>query len=374
LSGESKAARAMRTMVVTGGAGFIGANFVRMMLAAGGWRVIVFDKLTYAGSLLSLREVEADPWYRFVRGDIADRCAVKSLMERFQPDAIVNFAAETHVDRSIDGPRSFVKTNVDGTFELLEASRQFWSRLKPAERESFRLLHVSTDEVFGSLGATGSFREDTAYAPNSPYSASKASSDHFARAYYQTYELPVLVTNCSNNYGYFQFPEKLIPLTILNALAGRNLPIYGDGGNVRDWLFVGDHCEGIAAVLERGRIGESYNVGGNCERTNLEVVAEVAAALEEQMPAALNPALAVREMENYLQLRTFVPDRPGHDRRYAIDCSRIERELGWRPRIGFDTGIRMTVSWYLANLEWCAGVQSGNYRGQRLGLSPVDAR
>jgi dTDP-glucose 4,6-dehydratase len=369
LNGETKMARAMRTMVVTGGAGFIGANFVRMMLAAGGWRVIVFDKLTYAGNLLNLREVEADPWCRFVRGDIADGCAVKSLMDRFQPDAIVNFAAETHVDRSIDAPRSFLRTNVDGTFELLEASRQYWSRLKPAERESFRLLHISTDEVFGSLGAAGGFREDTTYAPNSPYSASKASSDLFARAYHRTYGLPVLVTNCSNNYGYFQFPEQLIPLTILNALAGRDLPIYGDGGHVRDWVFVKDHCEGLAAVLERGRVGESYNLGGNSERTDLEVVAEVAAALEESMPAALNPALAARGMKNYLQLKTSVPDRPGHDRRYAIDCSRIERELGWSPQVGFNPGIRATVRWYLANLDWCAAVQDGNHRGLRPGLS-----
>jgi dTDP-glucose 4,6-dehydratase len=371
LSRES--ATAMRTIVVTGGAGFIGSNFVRMILAVGGWRVIVFDRLTYAGNLLNLREVEADPWCRFVRGDIADPSAVKLLMDHFQPDAIVNFAAETHVDRSIDGPRSFLRTNVGGTFELLEAARQYWSRLGTLERDSFRIVHVSTDEVFGSLGAAGRFREDTAYAPNSPYSASKAASDHFARAYFQTYGLPVIVTNCSNNYGYFQFPEKLVPLTILNALAARDLPIYGDGGNVRDWLFVEDHCQGILAVLEHGRIGRSYNLGGNSECTNLEVVAEVAAALEEQMPAALTPALVARGMENYLQLQTLVPDRPGHDRRYAIDCSRIERELGWTPRTTFAAGIRATVSWYLDNRQWCEGVQRGNYRGQRLGLVPAVA-
>jgi dTDP-glucose 4,6-dehydratase len=361
----------MKTIVVTGGAGFIGSNFARMILARRGWRVIVFDKLTYAGSLLNLRGVEADPRFTFVCGDIADRDAVKSVVEHWQPDAIVNFAAETHVDRSIDGPRSFIRTNVDGTFELLEAARQYWLRLGPVARDRFRLLHVSTDEVFGSLGEAGSFREDTAYAPNSPYSASKASSDHFARAYYQTYGLPVLITNCSNNYGYFQFPEKLIPLTILNAIAGCDLPIYGDGGNVRDWLFVEDHCEGIVTVLERGRIGESYNIGGNSERTNLEVVAEVSAALEELIPAALNTALAARGIADYLQLMTLVPDRPGHDRRYAIDCSRIERELGWTPRTSFSAGICATVRWYLANLEWCARVQSGQYGGQRLGLSPV---
>jgi dTDP-glucose 4,6-dehydratase len=354
---------------VTGGAGFIGSNFVRMILAAAGWRAIVFDKLTYAGSLLNLREVEQDPRYTFVRGDIADRGAVESLMARYRPDAIVNFAAETHVDRSIDGPRSFLRTNVDGTFELLEAARQYWSRLGPGERESFRVLHVSTDEVFGSLGDAGSFREDTAYAPNSPYSASKASSDHFARAYFQTYGLPVLVTNCSNNYGCFQFPEKLIPLTILNAIAARDLPIYGDGGNVRDWLFVEDHCEAILAVLERGRIGEKYNIGGNSERTNLEVVADVSAAIELARPAALNPELAARGLENYLQLRTLVPDRPGHDRRYAIDCTRIKSELGWTPRTSFSAGIRATVNWYLKNLEWCDAVQQGYYRGQRLGRS-----
>jgi dTDP-glucose 4,6-dehydratase len=375
LSGAPKTTRAPRTIIVTGGAGFIGSNFVRMILPHSSLRVVVFDKLTYAGSRLNLRSVEAEPGYLFVRGDIADRCAVEALMARFQPDAIVNFAAETHVDRSIDGPRSFLRTNVDGTFELLEAARQYWSRLEPVAREGFRLLHVSTDEVFGSLGAEGSFREDAAYAPNSPYSASKASSDHFARAYFQTYSLPVLVTNCSNNYGYFQFPEKLIPLTILNAVAGRDIPIYGDGGNLRDWLFVEDHCEGIRVVLERGRVGESYNIGGNCERSNLEVVAEVASALEESMPAALNPALAARGMETYLQLIELVQDRPGHDRRYAIDCSRIERELGWTPRTGFSAGMRATVSWYLKNLKWCAGVQNGNYRGQRLGLAPAaDAR
>ena len=255
------------------------------------------------------------------------------------------------------------------TFELLEAARQYWSRLGTADHESFRLLHVSTDEVFGSLGDSGSFREDTAYAPNSPYSASKASSDHFARAYFQTYGLPVLVTNCSNNYGCFQFPEKLIPLTILNAIAARDLPIYGDGGNVRDWLFVEDHCEAILAVLERGRIGEKYNIGGNSERTNLEVVADVAAAIEEARPAALNPELAARGLENYLQLRTLVPDRPGHDRRYAIDCTRIKSELGWTPRTSFSAGIRATVNWYLKNLEWCDAVQQGYYRGQRLGRS-----
>jgi len=333
--------------------------------------VIVFDKLTYAGSLLNLRGVETHPCYTFVCGDIVDRDAVKYVIERWQPDAIVNFAAETHVDRSIDGPRSFIRTNVNGTFELLEAARQYWLRLGPAARDRFRLLHISTDEVFGSLGESGSFREDTAYAPNSPYSASKASSDHFARAYYQTYGLPVLITNCSNNYGYFQFPEKLIPLTILNAIAGRDSRIYGDGGNVRDWLFVADHCEGIMAVLERGRIGESYNIGGNSERSNLEVVAEVSAALEELMPSALNPAPATRGLAEYFQLRTLVLDRPGHDRRYAIDCSRIKRELGWIPRMSSSAGISATVRWYLANLEWCERVQSGQYGGQRLGLSPV---
>jgi dTDP-glucose 4,6-dehydratase len=369
LKGESTPA--MKTIVVTGGAGFIGSNFVRMLLAAPGWRVIVFDKLTYAGSLLNLRSVETDPRYKFVCGDIVDRDAAKALMDRWQPDAIVHFAAETHVDRSIDGPRGFIRTNVDGTFELLEAARQYWLRLAPGARDRFRLVHISTDEVFGSLGATGSFNENTAYAPNSPYSASKASSDHLARAYFQTYGLPVLITNCSNNYGYFQFPEKLIPLTILNAIAGRDLPLYGDGGNVRDWLFVEDHCAGIRAVLERGRIGESYNIGGNSERTNLEVVAEVCNALDEVMPAALNPALGAREMTAYAQLVTFVSDRPGHDRRYAVDCSRIQRELGWSPRLNFTCGIRATVRWYLANLEWCDRVQHGWYAGQRLGLSPA---
>ena len=340
-----------------------------MILAAGGWYAIVFDKLTYAGSLLNLRDVESDPGYTFVCGDLADRDAVKSVIERWRPDAIVNFAAETHVDRSIDGPRRFIQTNVGGTFELLEAARQYWLKLGPEARAGFRLLQISTDEVFGSLGAAGAFHEHTAYAPNSPYSASKASADHFVRAYFQTYGLPVLITNCSNNYGYFQFPEKLIPLTILNALAGRDVCIYGDGGNVRDWLFVEDHCEEIAAVLERGQIGESYNIGGHSERTNLEVVAEVFAALEDLMPSALNPALIARGLSDYVQLITPVPDRPGHDRRYAIDCSRMEREVGWTPSMNFSRGVRATVRWYLANLQWCDQVQKGRYNGQRLGLS-----
>jgi dTDP-glucose 4,6-dehydratase len=358
----------MKTIVVTGGAGFIGSNFVRMILAGQGSRVIVFDKLTYAGSLLNLRSIENHPCYKFVCGDIADRDAVKAVIERWQPDAIVNFAAETHVDRSIDGPRSFVRTNVDGTFELLEAARQYWMRLGVAARDRFRFLHVSTDEVFGSLGEGGSFHEDTAYAPNSPYSASKASSDHFARAYFQTYGLPVLVTNCSNNYGYFQFPEKLIPLTILNAAAGRDIPIYGNGNNVRDWLFVDDHCAAIASVLERGRVGASYNIGGKSERTNLEVITEVTSALEALMPCTLNPALIALGLANYSELKTFVADQPGHDQRYAIDCSRIERELGWVPRVSFKAGVHTTVKWYLANLDWCDRVQHGELKGQRLGV------
>ena len=361
-------AEAAKTIVVTGGAGFIGSNFVRMILSEVGWRVIVFDKLTYAGSLLNLRSIEDHPSYTFVCGDIAERDAVKAVIERWQPDAIVNFAAETHVDRSIDGPRSFVRTNVDGTFELLEAARQYWMRLGAAARDRFRFLHISTDEVFGSLGETGSFHEDTAYAPNSPYSASKASSDHFARAYFQTYGLPVLVTNCSNNYGYFQFPEKLIPLTILNAAAGRDVPIYGKGSNVRDWLFVDDHCAGIVAVLARGRVGTSYNIGGKSERTNLEVMSEVSTALEALMPGTLNPALLARGLANYSELQTFVPDRPGHDQRYAIDCSRIERELGWVPRMSFSAGVHATVKWYLANLDWCDRVQYRQHQGRRLGL------
>jgi dTDP-glucose 4,6-dehydratase len=356
----------METIAVTGGAGFIGSNFVRHALARTEARVVVLDKLTYAGNLESLADVSSHPRYAFVQADIADREAVRALFREHRPQAVVNFAAETHVDRSIDDPASFVRTNVTGTFELLEAARLF-QRERPSP--GFRFLHVSTDEVYGTLGATGAFSEETAYAPNSPYAASKAGADHLVRAYHETYRLPVLLTNCSNNYGPHQFPEKLIPLMILNAVEGNSLPIYGDGGNVRDWLYVEDHCEGILLVLRAAAPGQKYNIGGGNERTNLQVVDALCAALEAERPAAGNPALAARGLRSYAELKTFVPDRPGHDRRYAIDASKIRGELGWTPRHAFEDGLRETVRWYLANRAWCEAVQSGKYRRERLGLA-----
>jgi dTDP-glucose 4,6-dehydratase len=330
----------MLTILVTGGAGFIGSNFVRLALGKRDWRVVVVDKLTYAGSLLNLREVEDDPRYSFVHADIGDKAAITEAFDRWQPDMVVNFAAETHVDRSIDGPRGFLMTNAIGT----------------------------------SLGDTGFFKEDSRYAPNSPYASSKASADHFVRSYNRTFGLPTLISHSSNNYGFNQYPEKLIPLTISKATASESIPIYGDGQNVRDWLFVGDHCEAILAILARGRVGEQYNVGGRCERTNFEVVNEVCAALEELVPADSNAALLAKGCRYYRDLITLVPDRPGHDRRYAIDCSRIERELGWTSRISFEMGLRVTVRWYLLNRSWCQSVKQGRYDGRRLGLVVVNPR
>jgi dTDP-glucose 4,6-dehydratase len=358
----------METMIVTGGAGFIGSNFVRVALARTDARVVVFDKLTYAGNLLSLKDVANDPRFVFVKGDIADREAVRALYAAHRPTGVVNFAAESHVDRSIDRPRDFVETNVIGTFELLDAARSYCSKLDPAVRARFRFLHVSTDEVYGALGATGLFSETTPYAPNSPYAASKAAADHFVRAYHETYGLPVVITNCSNNYGPYQYPEKLLPLMLLNAVDGQPLPIYGDGGNIRDWLFVEDHCEGILLVLQQGRVGEKYNIGGHNERTNLQLVDRLCAVLEEFLPAAHNPALVAAGVERYEQLKSFVTDRPGHDRRYAIDATKIRQELGWTPRHDFDAGLWRTVRWYLEHRDWCAGVQAGRYQRQRLGL------
>jgi len=360
------------SIIVTGGAGFIGSNFVRAALGRTGHRIVVFDKLTYAGSLLNLADVRHDPRFLFVQGDVADRAAVRDLLREHRPTGIVHFAAETHVDRSIDDPAPVVTTNVVGTFELLEAARQMLRERGSSDRGDFRFLHISTDEVYGSLGAEGRFLESTAYDPSSPYSSTKAGADHLVRAYHRTYGLPALVTNCSNNYGPFQFPEKLIPLMILNALEGKNLPIYGDGGNVRDWLFVGDHCEAILEVLDRGRPGETYNIGGDSERTNLQVVDRICEVLEEELPAAMNRALAARGCASYRELRTFVADRPGHDRRYAIDASKIRTELGWRPRHQFESGLAETVRWYLAHRDWCEGVQAGKYRRERLGLASHD--
>ncbi len=359
----------MKTIIVAGGAGFIGANFVRTALSRREWRVIVFDKLTYAGSRLNLREVENSPQYTFLLGDITDRQAVRSAIEQVRPDAIVNFAAETHVDRSIDGPRGFLETNVLGTFEMLDAARAHWERLDLSGRASFRFLHVSTDEVYGSLADGCASTEEAPYAPNSPYAASKASADHFVRAYHETYGLPVLTTNCSNNYGYYQYPEKLIPLVVASATAGKPIPVYGDGLNVRDWIFVEDHCDALIAVLERGHIGGKYNIGANSECTNLVLINQLCAILDELSPPGRNPALASRGIARHADLITFVRDRPGHDRRYALDCSLIQRELGWMARTNLAEGLHATVGWYLANREWCEAVQRGKYAGERLGLA-----
>lgn len=358
----------MRTLIVTGGAGFIGCNFVRHALQETQDRVVVVDKLTYAGNLESLADVRSHPRFAFVQADIADRAAVRAAFREHRPGALVNFAAETHVDRSIDDPGDFVHTNLVGAYELLEAARGFLREQDAAARSEFRFLHVSTDEVYGTLGADGAFSETTPYAPNSPYAASKAGADHLVRAYHETFGLPVLVTNCSNNYGPYQYPEKLVPLMILNALDGRSLPIYGDGGNVRDWLYVEDHCAGILLALRRGEPGQKYNIGGGNERRNLEVVEALCAALEAERPAAGNPALQARGLTSYAQLKAFVPDRPGHDRRYAIDAAKIRRELGWAPRHDFESGLRRTVRWYLDNAAWCQAVQKGKYERQRLGL------
>jgi dTDP-glucose 4,6-dehydratase len=348
----------MITLLVTGGAGFIGANFV-LQAVADGLGVVNLDKLTYAGNPDTLASLDDEPRHHFVQGDIGNRELVARLLAEHQPDAIVNFAAESHVDRSIDGPAAFIETNVVGTLALLECARDFWRGLGGEAREAFRFLHVSTDEVYGSLGAQGQFTERTAYAPNSPYSASKAASDHLVRAFHHTYGLPVLTTNCSNNYGPYQFPEKLIPLVFQKALAGEPLPVYGDGLNIRDWLFVGDHCSAIRRVLDAGRVGETYNVGGNAERTNITVVKTICALLDQHQ---LLPDGRPRE-----SLITFVKDRPGHDRRYAIDSGKLQNELGWRPSQTFESGIAKTVDWYLANQAWSQRVLDGSYRMERLG-------
>jgi len=350
----------MESILVTGGAGFIGSCFVRQWIAERAAAVVVLDKLTYAGNLESLAPAAASPRFHFQRGDMGDPQLVGRLLADFRPRAIVNFAAESHVDRSIDGPAAFVETNVVGTFQLLQAARAYWHGLAEPERGRFRFLHVSTDEVYGSLGPAGKFVETTPYAPNSPYSASKAASDHFVRAYHHTYGLPVLVTNCSNNYGPYQFPEKLIPLMILNAVEGRPLPVYGDGQNVRDWLYVEDHCRAICAVLDQGAIGQTYNIGGDCEQTNLQIVRAVCATVERLRPGLPHAPCS--------SLITFVTDRPGHDRRYAIDATRIRRELGWRPQEDFASGLEATVRWYLENGPWVENVTSGKYQRQRLGL------
>lgn len=343
------------SILVTGGAGFIGSNFVLMWIRETASPVINLDKLTYAGNRNNLHSLDHDPRHVFVQGDIADADLVGSLLREHRPKAIVHFAAESHVDRSIVAPDSFIKTNVFGTFALLEAARSYYAELSASEREAFRLLHVSTDEVYGSLGPDDpAFSETTQYAPNSPYAASKAASDHLVRAYFHTYGLPVLTTNCSNNYGPYQFPEKLIPLMILNSLEGKPLPVYGDGKNVRDWLFVEDHCSAIRAVLQRGRLGETYNIGGSSERKNIDVVTTICDLLDELAP---NKAIGGRR-----KLISYVTDRPGHDRRYAINASKISQEIGWEPSEQFESGIRKTVEWYLANHEWVENVRSGAYQ------------
>ena len=345
----------MNTILVTGGAGFIGSTFVLFTRQQGLARVVNLDLLTYAGNLMNLEALSGDPDHLFTVGDIGDRPLVQAMLERYQPRAVVNFAAESHVDRSIDGPEDFIQTNVVGTFHLLEECRRYWQALPAAQRERFRLLHVSTDEVYGSLAPDApAFTENHPYAPNSPYSASKAASDHLVRAYHHTYGLPTITTNCSNNYGPRQFPEKLIPLLIVNGCKGAPLPIYGDGLNVRDWLYVEDHCQALHTVLDRGRVGEVYNIGGNCERSNLEIVRTVCRLLDQLDPA---PARTPHEA-----LITFVKDRPGHDRRYAIDAGKIQRELGWRPRETFATGLNQTIRWYLDNPCWLEAVQNGSYR------------
>jgi len=347
------------SIVVTGGAGFIGANFVLDWLAHNDEPVINLDKLTYAGNLENLASVQGDARHVFVRGDIGEPALVDRLLAEHRPRAIINFAAESHVDRSIHGPGEFIQTNIVGTFHLLESVRAYWNALEGEAKEHFRFLHVSTDEVYGSLRKDDpAFRETNRYEPNSPYSASKAGSDHLVRAYHHTYGLPVLTTNCSNNYGPYHFPEKLIPLVIHNALAGKPLPIYGDGQQIRDWLYVKDHCSAIRRVFEAGRVGETYNIGGGNEKANLDVVQTLCDILDELAP----PATYHLPFATYRSLITFVKDRPGHDRRYAIDASKLERELGWKPQETFETGIRKTVAWYLENQSWVANVTSGAYR------------
>ena len=347
-------------VLVTGGCGFIGGNFIHHLVANTNADIANLDLLTYAGNPQTVATIAYNPRYRFFYGDIADRNIVGEIFKEFQPTCIINFAAESHVDRSIDGPTEFIHTNIIGTYNLLDNALSYWRTLGEAEKAKFRFLHVSTDEVYGSLGNHGAFTENTPYTPNSPYSASKAASDHLVRAWHHTYGLPTLTTNCSNNYGPYQFPEKLIPLMVLNALEGKSLPIYGNGQNVRDWLFVEDHCRAIWRTVEEGEPGEMYNVGGNSEKTNLEVVDTLCALLDELLPDSPH--------KPHSQLKTFVSDRPGHDWRYAIDASKIRDQLGWRPQETFESGMRKTVQWYLNHLDWCETVKSNSYDGQRLGL------
>ena len=349
-----------KRILITGGAGFIGSAVVRHIIRETDHQVLVVDKLTYAGNLNSLAAVSSDPRYVFVRADITDAPKMRDVLDNFQPDAVMHLAAESHVDRSIDGPGDFIHTNVVGTFTLLQSTLGYWRTLPATRKKTFRFHHISTDEVFGSLGDEGQFCETTAYDPRSPYSASKASSDHLVRAWHHTYGLPVVVTNCSNNYGPYHFPEKLIPLTIINAREGLKLPVYGKGANVRDWLYVEDHARALLAVVMQGTVGDTYCVGGNCERTNLQVVEAICALIDELAP---NSKIGPRRT-----LVTFVPDRPGHDLRYAIDASKIAADLGWKPCETFEFGLRKTVEWYLANRSWWERIRNGVYRGERLGV------
>jgi dTDP-glucose 4,6-dehydratase len=353
----------MKVFFVTGGAGFIGGNFILNLMKTNGVKVINYDKLTYAGNLDTLASLEKNPYYKFEHGDICNREKLKNLFLRYKIDAVIHFAAESHVDRSIESPGDFIQTNMVGTYELLESTRWYWRGLHKKQQNSFRFLHISTDEVYGSLHETDLFTEETPYAPNSPYAASKASSDHLVRAYHKTFNLPVLTTNCSNNYGPYQFPEKLLPLMITKALSGNSLPIYGDGQQIRDWLYVEDHCKAILKVLNKGTIGQVYNIGGHNEKTNLDVVLTLCNILDELVPDSPH--------RPHKDLISFVEDRPGHDRRYAIDAGKIQSQLGWVPQESFETGLRKTVHWYLENKVWTERVLSGAYRGERLGLERI---
>ena len=351
----------LKTILITGGAGFIGSNLVRYQVETLGYRIVNVDALTYAGNLDSLTDISTLPHYRFEHVDIRNPKSVSRLFNEYQPDAVMHLAAESHVDRSIDGPAAFIETNIVGTYNLLESARGYWRQLSSDKKTKFRFHHISTDEVYGSLPSTGFFHETSPYQPNSPYSASKAASDHLVRAWHHTYGLPVLITNCSNNYGPYQFPEKLIPLIILNAIEGKPLPVYGKGDNIRDWLYVEDHVKALTVVVEHGSVGETYNIGGNNEKTNLDVVKSVCLLLDELLP---NSTFAPHE-----KLIQFVDDRPGHDKRYAIDASKIKNELNWQPTETFESGLRKTVQWYLSNRNWCQHVQSGSYQRERLGTA-----
>jgi dTDP-glucose 4,6-dehydratase len=350
-----------QTVLLTGGCGFIGTNLVRLLIESGIYRVVNLDALTYAANPFSLQDLEGNPDYVFIRGNITDRELVASLFSQYRPAGVMHLAAESHVDRSIVSADDFVQTNVVGTYTLLEAARTYWNGLSEEEKKAFRFLHVSTDEVFGSLGPEGYFSEETPYAPNSPYSASKAASDHFVRAYHHTYGLPTVMTNCSNNYGPYQFPEKLIPLIIMNALSGKSLPVYGDGANVRDWIYVDDHCRAVKLAFEKGRPGNVYTIGASNEQKNLDLVHQICDLLDDVAPPVEVPELKERRLNSYRELIRFVTDRPGHDRRYAIDSARITRDLGWQPEVEFEAGLRRTIEWYLSNPKWVEQAGGGSY-------------